>query len=244
MSDHGWTEPGGGEPAAAEPSTTQGGPGNDLVPAYSSTVALDKSAALSDGGLSGSVVAAPRRDARVGPPPRSPDWLINQLPVGMLQSDFFVRFVSIFQQLGESLMQDADLLEHVPDLTVTPAPMLSELAGWIGVDTVDVSLPDHLQRLILASSARALAHRGIARGLREYLAMLSGAPAEVIDGGGVWPEGHAPVDVTWLRMRIQGTGHLSEDEFVAMIRDEIPAHVRAELWVGDRRVLNTAEEQR
>jgi hypothetical protein len=122
--------------------------------------------------------------------------------------------------------------------------MLSALAGWIGVDAVDQSLPDHLQRLILASSARALARRGTARGLREYLAMLSGAPAEVTDGGGIWAEGEAPADVGWLRMNIQGTGHLSEDEFVAMIRDEIPAHVRAELWIGDRRVLNTAEEDR
>ena len=40
-----------------------------------------------------------RRESRVVPPPRHPQWLLNQLPVGMLQSDFFVRFVSIFQAL-------------------------------------------------------------------------------------------------------------------------------------------------
>ena len=32
--------------------------------------------------------------------PRSPHWMLNQLPVGMLDGDFFVRFVSIFQELG------------------------------------------------------------------------------------------------------------------------------------------------
>lgn len=244
MSDDHWSEPPPVEPAVV----AQGGPGNDLVPAPGNAVDLATSTSLPELSTGRPVdrlpVTAPRRDARVGPPPRSPQWLVNQLPVGMLQTDFFVRFVSIFQDLGESLLEDADLLEHVPDLTVTPAPMLSALAGWIGVDAVDRSLPDHLQRLILASSAKALAHRGTTRGLREYLAMLSDGPAEVTDGGGVWAEGDAPADVAWVRMRIQGTGHLSEDELVAMIRDEIPAHVRAELWIDDRRVLNTAEETR
>lgn len=183
-----------------------------------------------------------RRESRVGPPPRQPQWLINQLPVGMLQSHFFVGFVSIFQELGSSIMDDADLVEHIPDATVTPVPMISHLASWIGVDTIDKSLPEALQRVILASSAKALAHRGTVQGLRGYLEMLSGGPAEVVDGGGVWPEGTAPVDVAWVRMTVQGTGHLSEDEFVAMVRDEIPAHVRAELWIDVRRVLSTAEK--
>jgi phage tail-like protein len=162
----------------------------------------------------------------------------------MLQSDFFVRFVSIFQELGSRLLDDADVVEHLPDHTVAPAPMLSALARWIGVDAVDASLDEGLQRVLLASSSKALAHRGTVDGLRTYLAMLSGGPAEVEDGGGVWSEGEAPADVAWVRMRILSTGHLSEDEFVAMIRDEIPAHVRAELWVGQNRLLSTDQESR
>ena len=74
--------------------------------------------------------------------------------------------------------------------------------------------------------------------------MLSGSRAEVVDGGGVWREGEAPGDVAWVKLTIAGTGHLSEEEFVALIRDEVPAHVRIELWVGTRRVLSTAEEDR
>ncbi len=184
-----------------------------------------------------------RRDSRVGPPPRHPQWLINQLPVGMLQSDFFVRFVSIFQELGTALMEDADLVQHIPDAAVTPVPMISHLASWIGVDTIDRSLPERQQRVILASSAKALAHRGTVQGLKGYLEMLSGTEAVVVDGGGVWGEGGAPADYAWVRMTVGGTGHLSEDEFVAMVRDEIPAHVRAELWIDVRRVMSTVEEQ-
>ncbi len=183
-----------------------------------------------------------RRDARVGRAPRSPDWMLNNLPVGMLQSDFFVRFVSIFQELGASLLEDADLIDHVTDRTVTPVPMISHLASWIGVDTVDASIPEELQRVILHSSSKALAWRGTRFGLTEYLRMLSAGDAVVEDGGGVWAEGEAPEDVAWVRMTVHGTGHLSEDEFVALVRDEIPAHVRAELWIGSRRVLSTAPE--
>ncbi len=203
-----------------------------------------------DGGAPGAstpgvrVLPPLRRDARVSPPARNPQWLVNQLPVGMLQSDFFVRFVSMFQELGGSLLDGADQIVNIPDATVTPVPMIGQLASWIGVETVDASLPEQLQRLILRSSSKALAHRGTIRGLKGYLEMLSGGPAEIEDGGGVWSEGGAPGDVAWVRMKVEGTGHLSEDEFVALVRDEIPAHVRAELWVAGRRALSTAEDDR
>jgi phage tail-like protein len=257
--DGGWQLPDGGQ--SSEQPAPPGGtgdvneaqsmpsdePGTDLV-------RRGESAAMSTAGrvrvvtpLDSDVSRVPprvRRDSRVGPPPRHPQWLINQLPVGMLQSDFFVRFVSIFQELGTALMEDADLVQHIPDGTVTPVPMISHLASWIGVDTIDRSLPERQQRVILASSSRALAHRGTVQGLKGYLEMLSGTEAEVVDGGGVWPEDGAPQDYAWVRMTVAGTGHLSEDEFVAMVRDEIPAHVRAELWIDVRRVMSTVEEAR
>lgn len=184
-----------------------------------------------------------RRSGRVGPRPRRPDWMLAQLPVGMVQSDFFVRFVSIFQELGTSLLEDADLVEHLPDGTVTPVPMVGRLAAWIGVDSIDASMSEDKQRTVLASSSRTLSRRGTPGGLRNYLEMLSGGPARVSDGGGVWAADEAPGDVAWVRMSVAGTGHLSEDEFIALVRDEVPAHVRAELWVDGRRVLSTVEEE-
>lgn len=183
--------------------------------------------------------APARRNARVSPPQRNPQWLVNQLPVGMLGNDFFVRFVSIFQSMGETLMESADQVRHLADATVTPSQMLPYLASWIDSRIIDESLPEELQRTLLRSSARTLAWRGTRRGLHDYLAMLSGGDVEVIDGGGVWPAGEAPADAAWVRLQVEGTGHLSEDEFIALVRDEIPAHVRGELWINHRRVLNT-----
>jgi len=236
------TRPGDPVPADA-PSSAVGVPGSVGVPgAVGRAVAVGAPAGV--GGPAAALRSPARRGMRVGRPPRHPRWLVDQLPVGMVQSDFFVRFVALFQELASTLLDDADLVEHIPDVTVTPAPMLQTLAGWIGVDGVDASLPPQLQRLIVASSSRSLAHRGTVRGLREFVEMLSGAPAQVIDGGGVWREGDAPRDVAWVRITVAGTGHLSEDEFVAILRDEIPAHVRIEVWVGSRRVLSTVEEDR
>lgn len=185
-----------------------------------------------------------RRGMRVSRPPRHPRWLIDQLPVGMAQHDFFVRFVGIFQEVASTLLDDADMVEHVADATVTPVPLLEALAGWIGVDSVDASLPEDLQRLIVRSSARSLARRGTADGLREFVQMLSGGPATIDDGGGVWREGEAPRDVAWVRIEVAGTGHLTDSEFVALLRDEVPAHVRVELWVAGRRALSTVEDDR
>lgn len=185
-----------------------------------------------------------RRGMRVSRPARHPRWLVDQLPVGMAQHDFFVRFVGIFQELSSTLLDDADMVEHVADVTVTPVPMLEALAAWIGVDSVDASLPEDLQRLLVRSSARSLARRGTADGLRDFVQMLSGGPATIDDGGGIWREGEAPNDVAWVRIEVENTGHLTDSEFVALLRDEVPAHVRVELWVAGRRALSTVEDDR
>lgn len=213
-----------------------------LIPQSASAVALSVHPTF---GVPSAGVGVPvRRGMRVSRPARHPRWLVDQLPVGMVQSDFFVRFVGLFQELSSTLLDDADLVEHISDVTVTPVSMLRYLAGWVGVESVDESLPEDLQRTIVRSSSRSLAHRGTVAGLRGFVEMLSGAPADVVDGGGIWPEGEAPNDVAWVTITVAGTGHLSEDEFVALVRDEVPAHVRVELWVGARRVLSTMEDDR
>ncbi|MCW2527149.1 MAG: phage tail protein, partial [Pseudonocardiales bacterium] len=156
---------------------------------------------------------------------RSPHWLLDQLPVGLLDGDFFVRFVSLFQQLGESLLEDADNVEHVADLSVAPDAMVRWLGSWIGMPAIDPSLPVPLQRRIVSSSAQTLTWRGTKSGLTRFLALTTEGPAEVTDGGGIWREGDAPADTAWVRMNVESTGWLSEPDFVALVRDEIPAHL-------------------
>jgi phage tail-like protein len=175
-------------------------------------------------------------------PQRSPSWMLDQLPVSMLDQDFFVRFVSIFQELGSALLEDADGIEHVPDTTVTPSSMLPYLASWIGVETIDDSQPEALQRRIVAGAAKTLTWRGTAHGLRSYLELITDGPAHVEEGGGIWRAGDAPEDTAWVVMRVESTGLLELDDFVDVVRDEVPAHVRAELHVGPEQVWTSEEE--
>ena len=95
---------------------------------------------------------------------RRDDWLLAQLPVGMLEDDFFVRFVSIFQQVATTMLEDADNIEYVLD-----------------------------------------------------------------------PTG-APDDPSWVSIRVAGTGGLTERDFLALVRDQVPAHAYTEVHVGDRRI--------
>lgn len=160
--------------------------------------------------------------------------MVDQLPAGMLADDFFTRFVSLFQAQADTLVAHADNLEHLVDPAVAPPEMVRWMAGWIGQDGVDPGFTEALQRRMLVTTARTLPWRGTLRGLGEVLTLFSGSPAEVEDGGGVWREGGAPDDTAWVIMRVAGTGGLREPDFVDLVSDEVPAHVRAELWIGDR----------
>jgi phage tail-like protein len=190
-------------------------------------------------------VPARRPGARVDlrPVARNPQWLVNQLPVGMTNSDFFVRFVSIFQEIATSLLENADNLENVADVAVAPDAMVRWLGSWIGIEAIDPSLPGELQRRIVSSSSQTLTWRGTEQGLRRFLELTTNGPAEVVDGGGVWREGDAPSDTAWVRMTVASSGWLSEPDFVELVRDEVPAHVRAELYVVDRLVWSSVEEE-
>ncbi|WP_017936611.1 phage tail protein [Nocardioides sp. Iso805N] len=175
-------------------------------------------------------------------PRRDPDWMVHQLPVQMVAHDFFRRFVSIFQELGTTLLEDADNIDHILDVSVAPPELVRWLGSWISAAPIDEALPEDLQRRMVRSAARTLTWRGTAHGLREFLELLSDGPAEVEDGGGIWRSGDAPADAAWVRLRVASTGQLAVAEFIERIRDEVPAHARAELYVADELVWRSGED--
>lgn len=176
-------------------------------------------------------------------PRRPDDWMLRQLPVQMLSNDFFVRFVSIFQELGSSLLEDADQIDHLVDLSVTSPQMVRWLGSWIDVNGLDDEMAESLQRRLVASAARTLVWRGTTTGLQAYLELVSGGEARVEEGGGVWRDGEAPEDTAWVRMWVAGTGPLDPAAFVTMVRDEVPAHVRAELRVAGELVWDSETDE-
>jgi phage tail-like protein len=137
---------------------------------------------------------------------RRDDWLLHQLPVGMVEDDFLYRFVSIFQRVADTAMHQIDTLPHVFDPTVAPEPMVQTMARWLGVEWLDSSLDGRLQREIVLRYSELIQWRGTKRGLTRLLELLSGAPATVRDSGGIFPEGESPAAAPHVRIDVESTG--------------------------------------
>jgi phage tail-like protein len=173
---------------------------------------------------------------------RPDDWLVRQLPQGMLAEEFFVRFVSIFQAEADTLLAHADNLPYLADVGVTPTAMVREMARWLGLAGIDASFPPAAQRRILSTAAATLQWRGTAAGLRRLLELYSGGPVRISESGGVFAEGTAPAGPAWVVLEVDSTGPLDEPDFLRLVLDEVPAHVRTEILVGGRAIWPRARQ--
>lgn len=175
---------------------------------------------------------------------RRNDWMLGQLPMGMLDDELFVRFVSIFQDVGTSLLEGADNIAHVVDPTVAPVPALSWLASWLGVTWIEPSLPDDVQRRLVRECGKALAWRGTRYGLEVLVRAVTGGDVDVEESGsvrrGVGPATGAPEP--WVRVAVASTGWMSDEDFVELVTDEVPANVRCEIVVDGRAIWPRTDE--
>jgi phage tail-like protein len=163
-------------------------------------------------------------------------WLLDQLPVAMLDDDFLVRFLGIFQEVADTFMVQADTMEHLLDSTVAPPPMLRYMGTWLGARSIDPSLDVLTQRRIVREQGRMLPWRGTVQGLRQLLAMITGGPVVVVDSGGVYREGQAPNNECHVHIEVVSTGWATEEDLVALVEAEMPASVSFELFVGGERL--------
>jgi phage tail-like protein len=167
---------------------------------------------------------------------RRDDWLIHQLPMGMVEDEFLVRFLSIFQDVADTVVSQIDNLPHVFDSTVAPPTMVRTLGHWVGLDWIDPSLPDALQRKIVRVYFSLLRWRGTKRGMRALLELISEAPATVEETGGIFQEGQSPIGAGHVVLRVRSTGWATEADLLRIVEAELPASVTFELFVGDRRI--------
>lgn len=171
---------------------------------------------------------------------RRDGWLVQQLPMGMTDDDFFVRFVSIFEEVASTLFDDADTIEHIVDPTVAPVPMLAWLGGWLGVSWLDGSLPEETQRRVVRSLGEALAWRGTQRGLTTILEAVTGEPVILSETGGVRRHRNDPAPSPFVRIQVASTGWLDDGDFIQLVRDELPVSVACQIEVAGRRIWPTS----
>ena len=168
--------------------------------------------------------------------PRRSDWLVGQLPVGMLDDSLFYRFASIFQEEAASYLDGLDNLEHVVDPALAPPGMVRFLASWLALPSLDASLDDLYQRRLVKAAAELRWWRGTRRGLMGLLELLTGGAVEVVDNGGIFGQGGALECSPRVRVRVESSGWLSDADLLEVVRDEVPANASLELFVGERQL--------
>ena len=170
---------------------------------------------------------------------RRDDWLIQQLPVAMTEDDFLVRYLTIFQQVADTVVHQVDNLRHVFDPAVAPDNMVRTMAEWIGIDWLDSDLPERRQREIVRRYSDIIEWRGTSRGITRLLELVTEGPkgsVQVIDTGGVFAEGESPDAPGHVRIDIGQTGRYGRDDLVRIVRDEVPASLTFEMWIGEERI--------
>jgi phage tail-like protein len=183
-------------------------------------------------------------------PQRPKDWLVGQLPLGLFEDDLLRRFVSIFQTIGDGLLDQVDNLGHLLDPAVAPTPMVRFLGQWLGEEALQGELDDLVARRWVAAGPELARWRGTARGLSMLLELVTGAPVVVTDSGRVSVEGRAaePTDAAEVRqpapvvIRVSRMGALGPADLEALVRRELPAHVAFSLYV-DRVLLAASTTQ-
>ena len=169
--------------------------------------------------------------------PAGPNWLVEQLPVGMLEDDFLVRFTSIFQGVADTLVAAVDTIDAVTDLTLAPDPFVRWLGRWIDAYPCPGEAAQTpggpRERAWVQAQAQTLTGRGTRPGLELMLQELCGGrPVRVIDGGGVYPAGQCPPgDPAWLQVELPVLEQVTVSDVLGLIRSEVPVQVAVHLVV-------------
>lgn len=106
----------------------------------------------------------------------------DQLPVVMATDDGITRFLSLVDPIAGDLYDRVGSQEHLWDPHIAPIAMVRRLAALLGVD-LDYSLPEALQRDVLASAMTTFPVRGTLRSLSANLVALTGAPVTIEEDG-------------------------------------------------------------
>ena len=163
-------------------------------------------------------------------------WLVDQLPGCFAGDDFLRRFMGLFQELADGLRRRIDGIEHAVDVDVAPPVFVRWMGGWLGVTSIDPSVPASRQRELVVGFGGLLVRRGTRAGLRQALELVTGGPVQVRDPGAIVREGDPPPPAGPVRIELAGPGTVSEADVLAVIEDWLPVAATAELWIGARRV--------
>jgi phage tail-like protein len=167
--------------------------------------------------------------------------IVDLLPAAMVDDDFTIRFVGIFDQLQSDIAAGVAGATAYFDPSTTPTDFLRLLALWINLPIPatweDADRTDGSEiRQYLTDAAPLFRWRGTRRGLETLLRSATRCPVSVADPGGVWVEGAGDEvgELGPVRVEIDGPVSLiSRADIDTLVRAEIPVGVRFEVVVHE-----------
>lgn len=175
--------------------------------------------------------------------PRRSDWLADQLPAALRADPFLCRFLRIFQEVSDGVQVHAHALVDIVDVSVTPVEMVRWIGTWLGIDSVDPSMPDERQRRLVRGMGRLAPWRGTARGLQALLELVTGATVRVEDSGRVVVPGEAVTDRRFVWVDIENAAGCTDEYLTALVAAELPPNVGYALRVGARVVAGDDDDE-
>ncbi|MBP0019688.1 MAG: phage tail protein [Cyanobacteria bacterium SBLK] len=179
---------------------------------------------------------------------RPPSSYLNFLPAFYGERDFMGRFLSIFEEAFDPIVQTTDTLWAYLDPLTAPKSLLPFIAKWVAWP-LDPRWNEKQQRRLLRNAMKLYRWRGTRRGLRWLLAIYTGldernimiedSSSQNFVVGGVWlgPDNALGGGKSYhikVLLRLQADDRLSEDLIREIIEREKPAFCTYELHIQTR----------
>jgi phage tail-like protein len=159
----------------------------------------------------------------------SPHPLGEALPALYQDDAFTQRFTGALDEVLGPVFLTLDNFDAYLDARLAPDDFLEWFTGWVGV-TLDESWSPDRRRALVARAIELYGLRGTARGLREFVEVMTGVAPEIDESGGVrWsssPGGELPGrDDQSLIVRVRTSEPIDARAVEAAASAWRPAHI-------------------
>jgi phage tail-like protein len=162
------------------------------------------------------------------------------------------QFLHIFEDIINPIENSVDNLELYFDPLLTPEPVLSWLASWLGL-VLDENLPLERRRKLVGSAAELYRWRGTKKGLSEYLSIYTGYTPEISESvAGMRLDRDTRLGINTVlgssgkgsqfqvSLKLEDNTQISLNTIKSIIDAEKPAHAVYTLQVTQNNVQKTA----
>ncbi len=168
----------------------------------------------------------------------SPHPLGERLPAMYLEDSFVQRLATALDEVLAPIFCSLDNLDAYLDPELAPEDFVHWLGDWVGL-TLDESWPLDRRRAVLAEAVGLYGVTGTARGLADFLRLLTGAEVDIEETGGTTystsadpePPGTPSFEMV-VKLRASAAPGVDLGRLDALVAAAKPAHVAHRIEVS------------